>query len=163
MTEKEKLEKFAMLVSDTPSNWFKRLEYLTANKNWLDRSAQVAVSVLEALKEKKLTQKDLAKKMHVSAQQVNKILKGQQNLTFETINKLEVALNISLITVIDFKAVAEIKTSAMQIKSVSKSINEEFKILDSTDCNPQMEKINMRVVYNKMAYNESQNQYSVAR
>lgn len=163
MTEKEKLEKFAQFVSDTPSNWFEKLEYLTANKSWLDRSAQIAISVLEALKEKKLTQKDLAKKMNVSAQQVNKILKGQQNFTFETINKLEVALNISLIEVVNFKAVSEIKTSALQIKSISKSINEEFKMPVSANNNSQPQKTNMRVVYNKMDYKKSQNQYSLAK
>jgi ribosome-binding protein aMBF1 (putative translation factor) len=35
--------------------------------------------------------------MKVSPQQINKIVKGQENLTLETISKLEIALNIQLI------------------------------------------------------------------
>lgn len=100
----DRLEKFGKLVSNEPSNFLSKLEYYRTNKKWLDKSAMVAVNVLEALKTKGLSQKDLAQKMNVSAQQVNKILKGQQNLTFETISKLETALEISLIEIIDFKA-----------------------------------------------------------
>lgn len=98
------LENFQKLVSNEQSGWLDKFLYYKANKSWLDKSAMVAVNVLEALKQKGLSQKDLAQKMNVSAQQVNKILKGQQNLTFETISKLETALEISLIEIIDFKA-----------------------------------------------------------
>jgi plasmid maintenance system antidote protein VapI len=59
--------------------------------------------------------------MNVSAQQINKIVKGKQNLTFETIGKLEDALGISLIEIIAFKPTMEIKTSATQIQFVSKN------------------------------------------
>ena len=48
--------------------------------------------------------------MNVSAQQINKIIKGQQNLTFETVGKLEDALGISLMEIIAFKSTNEIKT-----------------------------------------------------
>jgi transcriptional regulator with XRE-family HTH domain len=98
------LENFQKLVSNEQSGWLDKFSYYKANKNWLDKSAMVAVNVLEALKQKGLSQKDLAQKMNVSAQQVNKILKGQQNLTLETISKLENALEISLIEIIDFNA-----------------------------------------------------------
>lgn len=97
------LENFQKLVSNEQSGWLEKFSNYKANKKWLDKSAMVAVNVLEALKTKGLSQKDLAQKMNVSAQQVNKILKGQQNLTFETISKLETALEISLIEIIDFK------------------------------------------------------------
>ncbi len=95
----ERLDKFQKLVSNEQSGWLNKFSYYKTNKNWLDKSAMVAVNVLEALKQKGLSQKDLAKKMNVSTQQVNKILKGQQNLTLETISKLERALEISLIEI----------------------------------------------------------------
>jgi plasmid maintenance system antidote protein VapI len=60
--------------------------------------------------------------MNVSAQQINKIVKGKQNLTFETIGKLEDALGISLIEIIDYKPTMEIKTSTTQIQFVSKNV-----------------------------------------
>jgi ribosome-binding protein aMBF1 (putative translation factor) len=94
MTKNERLEKFAKLVGNEPSNFKAKLDYFKTNKKRLDQSAKVAVSVLDALKDKGWSQKDLAEKMSVSAQQVNKILKGQENMTFETIDKLETALGI---------------------------------------------------------------------
>jgi len=100
----DRLDKFEKLVSNEHSNFLSKLEYYRANKKWINQSSKVAINVLEALKQKGLSQKDLAKKMNVSAQQVNKILKGQQNLTLETISKLESALEISLIEIIDLKA-----------------------------------------------------------
>ncbi|SHM41020.1 helix-turn-helix domain-containing protein [Flavobacterium xanthum] len=122
----ERLDKFEKLVSDKPSSFLSKLAYYKANKKWIDQSSKVAINVLEALSQKGLSQKDLAKKMNVSAQQVNKIIKGKQNLTFETISKLETALEISLIEVIEYKPVAEIKTSAIHIKSASSTLKEEF-------------------------------------
>jgi len=52
---------------------------------------------LDALKEQGLTQKDLAGRMGVSPQQVNKITGGQENLTLQTIIKLELILGIHII------------------------------------------------------------------
>jgi transcriptional regulator with XRE-family HTH domain len=50
-----------------------------------------------ALREKGMTQKDLAEKLNVSPQQVSKIVKGKENLTLETISKLEYVLGVELI------------------------------------------------------------------
>ena len=49
-----------------------------------------------ALKEQKMTQKDLAEKMSVTPQYINKIVKGGENLTTETITKLENILGIAI-------------------------------------------------------------------
>ena len=75
----ERLDKFEKLVSDKPSNFLSKLAYYKANKKWIDQSSKVAINVLEALSQKGLSQKDLAQKMNVSAQQVNKIIKGKRN------------------------------------------------------------------------------------
>jgi transcriptional regulator with XRE-family HTH domain len=152
------LENFQKLVSNEQSGWLDKFLYYKANKSWLDKSAMVAVNVLEALKAKGWSQKDLAQKMKVSAQQVNKILKGQQNLTFETISKLEAALEISLIEVIEYKPVAEIKITATQIKTVSKTLTKEFIVRKSYKRTPSILKTQMKVVHNKMDYSGSSNQ-----
>lgn len=157
------LENFQKLVSNEQSAWLDKFLYYKANKSWLDKSAMVAVNVLEALKAKGWSQKDLAQKMKVSAQQVNKILKGQQNLTFETISKLETALEISLMEIIDYKQVAEIKTSATQIKSASTTLKEEFIVVNVNKDTSTTKIPQMKVVHNKMDYSESHNQYAIAR
>jgi transcriptional regulator with XRE-family HTH domain len=46
-----------------------------------------------------MSQKELAERIGVSPQQVSKIVKGNENLTLETISKLEAALGVPLIEV----------------------------------------------------------------
>ena len=45
------------------------------------------------------SQKDLADMMGVSPQQVNKMVRGSENLTLETISKVEKALGIQLMEI----------------------------------------------------------------
>lgn len=78
------------------SNWKDKARQRNVDKLWLKKSRAIAFRVLDALKAKKMTQVQLAKLLDVSPQQVNKIVKGRENLTLETISKLEDALSISL-------------------------------------------------------------------
>lgn len=93
MNLKEKLQE---ITSKQPSGWKEKAAYRRANRGWLKKSAWVAVQVLESLRSRGMTQRELAEIMGISAQQVNKIIKGQENLTLETIDKLEQALGIQL-------------------------------------------------------------------
>jgi ribosome-binding protein aMBF1 (putative translation factor) len=93
-TLKEKLSK---LTSDQPSDWKAKAQYRRENREWLKKSATIAIKVLDALKEQNLSQKELAERMNVSPQQINKIVKGMENLTLETITNLELALGIKII------------------------------------------------------------------
>jgi transcriptional regulator with XRE-family HTH domain len=96
------INKFLSLVSETPSKWIEKANYREQNQEWLDISAEIAIKVLRELRAKSLTQKDLAEKMNVSPQYINKIVKGNENLSLETICKLEKALNISLVQIVNF-------------------------------------------------------------
>lgn len=109
----EKLKKFDSLVSDEKSSWLEKALWRKANKKWLDQSAKIALNILEALNEKGWSQKRLAEEMGVSSQQVNKIVKGNQNLTFETIAKIETALKIDLVQIIDYRREASFKKPAI--------------------------------------------------
>ncbi len=99
MKNRENLDKFKNLVSKETSGWIQDAQWRQKNEAWLAKSFQIAVRVLYILRERSITQKELAEKMAVSPQHVNKILKGQENLSLETIDKLEKALNISLIEI----------------------------------------------------------------
>ena len=90
-------EKLSGLASDKPSEWKAKAQYRRENREWLKKSAAIAVRVLDALKAQNLSQKDLAERMNISPQQINKIVKGSENLTLETISNLEVALGIQII------------------------------------------------------------------
>lgn len=92
-------ERLAQIVDKSPSSWADDFKWRETNKSWLKRSQLIAIKVLKVLRERKLTQVDLAHKMGVSAQQINKVVKGKENLTLETITKIESALSIQLIDV----------------------------------------------------------------
>jgi ribosome-binding protein aMBF1 (putative translation factor) len=143
------LENFQKLVSNEESGWLDKFLHYKANQKKLDNSSKVAVNVLEALRDKKMSQKDLAEKMNVSAQQINKIVRGQQNLTFGTIGKLEDALDITLMEIIDFKPVNKIKANATLIKAIQKTKTEKIAPNNSfSDDFIKKEGTQMKVVYN---------------
>jgi ribosome-binding protein aMBF1 (putative translation factor) len=90
-------KKLSELASPEPSNWKAKAKYRRDNREWLKRSAAIAVKVLDALKNQGLTQKDLAERLNVSPQQISKIVRGEENLTLETITNLELALGIQIL------------------------------------------------------------------
>jgi len=89
-------DKLSKLASDQPSEWKAKAKYRRENREWLKKSAAIAVRVLDALKDQSLSQKELAERMSISPQQISKIVKGQENLTLETITNLELALGIQI-------------------------------------------------------------------
>ncbi|HLO44261.1 MAG TPA: helix-turn-helix transcriptional regulator [Leadbetterella sp.] len=95
---KTNVEKFLDLVSkESDGKLLKELKWRQANRAWLRKSQSIAIKILSTLKTQGISQKELAEKMGVSPQMVNKILKGSENLTLETISKIEIALGIHLI------------------------------------------------------------------
>jgi len=70
------------------------------NKVWLDYSAKIALIILRHIRQNNISQKELANKLNVSPQRINVILKGQVNLTLETITKLEYILDVKLINIL---------------------------------------------------------------
>ena len=79
--------------SRTPSQWREKAEWRRANRNWLPYSRKIAIRTAMALDEQNLSQRQLAERMGCSPQYVSRLLKGEENLSLETICKLEHALN----------------------------------------------------------------------
>jgi transcriptional regulator with XRE-family HTH domain len=98
MNTKQILEELKR-TSKKNTKWIQDALWQKENEVWLDRSFAIAVKVLRTLRAQKRTQKELAEEMGVSPQFVNKIVKGSENLTLETISKLEKALNLQLIEI----------------------------------------------------------------
>lgn len=67
-------------------------------RKWLKYSQRVALIVLNEIDLQDSSQKELASKMGVSPQYINKLVKGNQKLNIETISKLEIALGINILT-----------------------------------------------------------------
>lgn len=127
MSKEETLKALQELIQEAPKtdDWRDQVKFRNANKDWLRKSAKIAVKILRVLREKSMTQVNLAETMGVSPQQINKILKGRENLTLETIGKLEDALGIELVTIIksDEKVVKANEWSEMVLQSFSSRIN----------------------------------------
>lgn len=91
------------LASGEQSAWLEDANWRSENRDWLDKSFRIAVRILREIRRQKplngMTQKKLAEEMGVSAQHINKIVKGKENLTLETISKIEAVLGISLFEV----------------------------------------------------------------
>ena len=95
--KKETLEFLKAHQSETPSKWRVEAEWRRDNWSWLRHSQKIAVKVLLQMKQEGLTQKALAERMDCTQQYVSKILKGKENMSLDTLSKLEDALGISLI------------------------------------------------------------------
>ena len=83
--------------STTKSNWRSEAEQRRTDWNWLRYSAAIALMVRERMSELGMTQVALAEKLSCTQQHVSMLLKGNANLTLETIAKLEDALDFSII------------------------------------------------------------------
>lgn len=119
------LEKLNSVLSSKRSNWEDEAKWREANEEWLSQSFDIAVRVLETLKAKGMTQKELAAKMNVSPQFINKVVKGQENLSLETIGKLSQALGIKLIEVAKAKSSTEVEFDAEQAFEVIERYRKE--------------------------------------
>ena len=82
---------------EVKTNWREKAEWRRENRRWLRYSGFIALTVMHRLEELKMSQKELAEKMICSPQYVSKLLKGSENLTLDTISKLEECLDLDLI------------------------------------------------------------------
>lgn len=99
MAIKDFNKKISALLEEDSSGWRIETDWYLANRDWIVHSARIAARVLLSLQERNMTQADLAAALGVSPQQVSKILKGKENLTLETIFKIERVLGITLLHV----------------------------------------------------------------
>ncbi len=96
-TANEIVSKLKEHQPSTPSKWHENAEWRMANKPWLRYSQQIAMMMLERMEERHMPQKQLSELMGCSQQYVSKVLKGQENLSLETLSKIERCLNLQII------------------------------------------------------------------
>lgn len=96
-TKEEILSKLNEHNSRTPSKWREKAEWRMANKSWLRYSQRIAMMMLDRMEALGLTQKSLAERMGCSQQYISRVLKGTENLSIETISKIESALELEIL------------------------------------------------------------------
>lgn len=90
--------------SKKDAEWKKEAEERKSARKESRKSGMIATQLAFYMKTNGVSQTDLGKLVGVSPQQISKILKGRENLTLGTIEKIESALNIELIKAIDLEA-----------------------------------------------------------
>ena len=96
-TREETISKLNEHRSTTPSKWLENTEWRMANKSWLRYSQKIAMTMLDRMEELELTQKALAERMGCSQKYISRVLKGTENLSIETISKIENALHLEIL------------------------------------------------------------------
>ena len=77
----------------------KRDQERRKNRKWLTYSQDIALALHYYMRTNNMTQRDLAEQMCVSPVYVGKLLKGGENLTLETICKLQQVIGEQLISI----------------------------------------------------------------
>lgn len=96
--DKEKvMERLRKHAESMQSDWRERAEWRRSNRDWIRRSQEIALRMLNSMDEQHLTQRALAERMGCTQQYISKVLKGQENLSLETLVKIEDALGIELL------------------------------------------------------------------
>ena len=93
------IERLNAHKSSTPSKWREEAQYRVENRAWLRYSQMIAMRVLDEMENKGLTQKEFAQRVGCSQQYISRILKGKENLSIETISKIEAALGVSILEI----------------------------------------------------------------
>ena len=70
-------------------------------RDWAQCSRAIAVLMSKRMSELGLSQRKLAEKMNCTQQYISKMLKGQKNMSLETICKIENTLGIEIIKGLD--------------------------------------------------------------
>jgi transcriptional regulator with XRE-family HTH domain len=113
MTEINKLIKAISIKSS--ENWTEKVVWRKANQDWIRKSTDIALSIMDALDDLGWNKARLAKEMGVSPQQVSNYVRGEENFKLETICKLEKVLGVELITILiaDQEVVFSQETNAL--------------------------------------------------
>ena len=130
MKNQEMSNKLEALVSKTPSKWIEESNKRFEDKEGLKYSQQVAVRILRTLREKKLSQKDLADLLKVTPQTVNKWVKGSENIGLFTIGRIDKALGIKLMHV--FENNNSVVISSTNIVKISNQVHTFLNDIEKT-------------------------------
>ncbi|MDR1897751.1 MAG: helix-turn-helix domain-containing protein [Prevotellaceae bacterium] len=93
----EIIKKLKEYESTEKSRWREEANFRRKNKSWLRHSQFIAMLMLDKMEELGLTRQDIASEMHVSQQYVDRILKGGENISLETLAKIEDILHINIL------------------------------------------------------------------
>lgn len=92
------MEKLSSIAQKRSRESVEKAEQRKKDRKWLRMSQEIALCLHYYLRKSGTTQKCLAERIGVSPSYVGKLLKGGENLTLETISKIQEAIGENLIT-----------------------------------------------------------------
>ena len=92
-------KKIAEMALPRNEEAIRRASFRKENKEWLRLSQEIALSIHYYLRTSAMSQRDFAERLGVSPAYVGKLLKGGENLTIETICKIQKVIGSELISV----------------------------------------------------------------
>lgn len=128
MTNKEK---FLQFVSEKDSRTLEEVSARIRDRAMLHESQQIALKVLLKLDELGWSQKELAKKMGVSPQQISKVISGKENLTLETQIKLQTMLDIPILASYYEQKTSQIEEMILSFEERIDKIVEQVAFIDN--------------------------------
>ncbi len=84
------------VVIKTATRWKERAKQDRANRRNISRAQAFALELMDYMDLNNIKQNELAERMGVTAQQVNKIVRAKSNLTFDTLDKIADALEVEI-------------------------------------------------------------------
>lgn len=83
----------------TPSKWREKAEWRMKNKSWLCYSRHIAMMMLDKMEKLNINQEQLSKLLDCTQEHISEILKGEENLSLETMTKIEQCLKIQIFNI----------------------------------------------------------------
>ena len=93
------LDKLSEIAKSRSEEAIEKAQRRKAGRGWLHMSQDIALSLRYYLRKMNMTQKEFAEKMGVSPAYVGKLLKGQENLTLESICNIQEVINRDLVSI----------------------------------------------------------------
>jgi len=117
--------------SKKDTEWKKEAEERLKARNESKKSGMIATQLAIYMAEKGITQTALGEMTGVSPQQISKILKGRENLTLATIEKIENALGIHLIQVNILEETEDHRMGFRRLNEVIKKAQKKSQVLSN--------------------------------
>lgn len=139
------VEKLAQIAKPRSEASIERARERRENREWRRMSQDIALCLHYYLRKSDMTQKVFAEKMQVSPAQVCKLLKGEENLTLETVCKIQNVIGKEFVTISKpylNKVTVEVQCSTRFSNNAARSESyNTMKIISNNDFLPTTEKV----------------------
>lgn len=104
-----KLNRLNEVAKQPSEKELEEAKFRDENREWLKKSALIALEIHRYLRQNGMTQSQLAEKMGISPAMVTKLLSGKENLSLKTVCGIERVIHLELLKVPSYEKGAFLK------------------------------------------------------